>query len=957
MSEILAEARVIIRPDTTGFRALLQSEVLAAAKGVTAPVTVTPIAATVGASQAALAAQTTAATTAINAETIALQRQGAAAVQASVATRSFTTTQSQLQKGVIASAAGVTGLRGAVLAASSPFLIAAVSVTAFAKALQSAVELDTRLRTFEVTIGATAEQMAEVREQAKLLGRDISLPGVSAGDAAEALLTLARAGLTVEDSLEGARGVLQLATAAEISNADASLLAASALNAFGLAGSSAVDVADLLTNAANASQASINEMGIALRQSAAIANIAGFSLGETVTFLTALAKAGLTGSDAGTSFRVAIQRLIAPTDAARKVLDRLNISLLDAQGNLRPEAFFELSDALDQMGRAQENAARQTIFGADASRAAAIFARLNVQAFRDQEQALERQGSAAEVAGAKTEGLAGKTENLKNQLDALGVELGELAIPPVSIAVDILAEGFGLLATQISDSRKAIGGFADDAEQLQRAIEDVSRESGFTDFLSDVASGAELVAGDISRASDATDDFVRRLAGAEGSGEAAARSIRILTEEEKRLASALRDSHDRVNIQERDFRNLATAAQEAAGAVARLTGQIAGIQEQVTRARVSGDTGAEFDLLQQERERLQRLLAIQEDIVAQGGAGAATARRRIREQILPQLESVNNEIRAITEEQVRETERLADDAERARNERDANILRALGREEDRRTNAVIVARSTEALQDDLKAQIALRNFFQRTIREIKQTVQDGKTAAPAIATATRDLIQAQQDIQRTRQELAQQQRDARREERERLRESLSLDVQIAQATGNRAREIQAREREIDFIQEQIRQTRRGSNQRKRLILELRQAQAELKELKVERDKTNKTAEQFFFEQLQAQQGFAANLLGNIIPRDQTAGLVGVPPPPGQPPRLGGIIRAEAAEGRGRAQAGPTAGQASTTNDILLRILDQLKSLNSGEAAPEAKNQRKMGASTFAGGGGMVPPGI
>lgn len=935
MSDFLAEARVLIRPDTTSFRALLEAELLAATRKPL-PVPVTPVVTTVGVGQAQLAKQTAVATTAIEAETAALRANGAAMVQSQAAARSLTATQSQLQKGVIASAASFTGLRGAVLAASAPFLLATVAVTAFGKALGSAVSLDTQLRTFQVTIGATAEQMAEVREQAKLLGRDISLPGVAASDAAEALLTLARAGLTVEDSLAGARGVLQLATAAEISNADASLLAASALNAFQLAGSSAIDVADLLTNAANASQASISEMGIALRQSAAIANIAGLSLGETVTFLTELAKAGLTGSDAGTSFRVAIQRLIAPTDAARKVLDRLNIAILDTAGNLRPEAFFELSDALDKMGTAQENAARQTIFGADASRAAAIFSRLSTQAFRDQEKQLERSGSAAEVAGAKTEGLAGKFENLKNQLAAVGTEVGELSIPALSVAVDLSAKNFEFLATTITESRKEL---EKETEQIKAFLTAASQETGFTDFLADVSSGADLFVGDLENATRAVEGFFGELF---GGGEAAAdagRAIRVLTEEEKRLASALRDAHDRVSIQVTDFSQLETSAQRAAAAVSRIGGQIRGLEEQVTRARIGGDEGAELDLLQRERERLQRLLQIQEDVVSEGGAGAATARRKIREEILPQLESVNNEIRALTEEQVRASEELARDAQKARDDRDRNILAALGREESRRQNAVTTAEATEAAKDDLQANIALRNFYRDSIDEIRQTVRDAKLRADAIATATADLIKAQIAVQQSKEDLRQALRDERREERERARESLSLDVQIAQATGNRAREIAARNREIEFIQQQIRQTRKNSLQRKRLILELRQAQKELRELKVEREKAGKAFQELTFSFLQQQQGFAANLLGNLIPGGMTGGLVG-----GQqaqaaaPVRVGQGIQDDSAIAAGR-DLGFSRGQGNETNQILRAILRSLQSLNGRAGHPEARYQK------------------
>src|SRR5262249_46831754 len=162
------------------------------------------------------------------------------------------------------------------------------------------------LAVFQATTQATAEELRNVSDAAKALGRDLTLPGVTAIDAAQAMTELAKAGLSVQDSIAGARGVLQLAKAAAIDNAQATELAASALNAFGLAGDQASHVADVLANAANEAQGSIVDVGIAFQQAAAIGHQVGLSFEDTTAFITELARAGLTGSDAGTSLRTAL---------------------------------------------------------------------------------------------------------------------------------------------------------------------------------------------------------------------------------------------------------------------------------------------------------------------------------------------------------------------------------------------------------------------------------------------------------------------------------------------------------------------------------------------------------------------------------------------------------------------------------------------------------------------------
>ena len=75
------------------------------------------------------------------------------------------------------------GLRGAVLTAGAAFLGATVAFQALARSIGLAAQLETELNVFRVTSGATADEMERVSEQAKALGRDITLPGVAAQDA------------------------------------------------------------------------------------------------------------------------------------------------------------------------------------------------------------------------------------------------------------------------------------------------------------------------------------------------------------------------------------------------------------------------------------------------------------------------------------------------------------------------------------------------------------------------------------------------------------------------------------------------------------------------------------------------------------------------------------------------------------------------------------------------------
>lgn len=367
------------------------------------------------------------------------------------------------------------GLRGAALSAQGAFLAAAAGTIVFAKAIQSAAALESQLSVFAATSGATAEQMQKVADTAQELGRDVSLPAVGASDAAEALTELSKAGLSVQDSISGARGVLQLATAAAIDNAQATELTASALNAFGLAGDEAVRVADVLANSANDSQGSIVDVGIALQQSAAVARQAGLSLEQTVAALTLFARAGLRGSDAGTSLRTALIRLINPTNKAQEQIDKLGLHLRTATGEINLKVFDEFAAKTRDLTAAQRDQALAIIFGQDAIRGAAILARTGAEGLQAQIDSLEKTGTAADLANARMVGLTGAMENLKNQLASAGTALGSVLIPGLTSLANSLADavkGGQSLVETISDLVKTA------ASPIEFAVGFVEKNTG-----------------------------------------------------------------------------------------------------------------------------------------------------------------------------------------------------------------------------------------------------------------------------------------------------------------------------------------------------------------------------------------------------------------------------------------------------------------------------------------------
>lgn len=341
-------------------------------------------------------------------------------------------------------------------------------------ALKSTLDLGVKYQSSLNSLGAvtqaTGKQMEVVAAKARELGVDIELPSTSAATAAEAMLELAKGGLSVQDSMQAAKGTLQLAAAAQIDGGKAAQIQANALNAFGLEADQAGFVADVLANTANAASGEITDMAAGLKQTSAVAKVFGISVDETATFLGIFAKNGMIGSDAGTSLKSMLNSLASPSKEAKKAMDTLGITVYDSQGK-----FVGLRDITGQLTEAKKNLTQQEfttsasiLFGTDAIRAASNAAEGGVEGFDAMHTAVMRQGGAADISAAKMKGLGGAYQRLQNVVEDAQLALFDEVGGPMEQMVNSLSEavpglmqsllpGLANFATAFIDILTAIG--------------------------------------------------------------------------------------------------------------------------------------------------------------------------------------------------------------------------------------------------------------------------------------------------------------------------------------------------------------------------------------------------------------------------------------------------------------------------------------------------------------------
>ncbi|WP_237185485.1 phage tail tape measure protein [Rothia nasimurium] len=297
-------------------------------------------------------------------------------------------------------------------------------VAAVGSVVAKYASFDKAMSAVQASTHASGVEMEQLRELAMRAGADTAYSGE---EAAAGINELAKAGVSTNDILRGGlTGALSLAAAGEIEVGDAAELAATAMTQFKLEGKDLGHVADLLAAGAGKAQGSVGDLGYALKQSGLVASQAGISIEETVGTLAAFASAGLTGSDAGTSFKTMLQKLQKPSDQAAQTLSELGVSMYDSQGNF--VGMVELADQLragmEDLTPAQRDAAMATIFGSDAVRAANVLYAQGGAGIQDWINKVNDAGYAAETAAALQDNLAGDLEKLGGAFDTLALQSG-----------------------------------------------------------------------------------------------------------------------------------------------------------------------------------------------------------------------------------------------------------------------------------------------------------------------------------------------------------------------------------------------------------------------------------------------------------------------------------------------------------------------------------------------------
>jgi TP901 family phage tail tape measure protein len=222
--------------------------------------------------------------------------------------------------------AGVEIGLGKIAAAAGGAVVALQGIQFGGSLLADSAALQTSLAEVQAIAGAGAEEFAQLRAAAEDAAAST---GIAIGDVTAGLGELARAGFETQDTMAALRPALDLAQAGSLSLSEAVEITATTLTQFGEGADQAGRVADVLAEAANKTQSSVQGLGRSLTDVAPLARQLDISFEETVAILGRLSDEGFRGSRAGTALRSAFAQLLDPSSKFREELGKLGITSTD----------------------------------------------------------------------------------------------------------------------------------------------------------------------------------------------------------------------------------------------------------------------------------------------------------------------------------------------------------------------------------------------------------------------------------------------------------------------------------------------------------------------------------------------------------------------------------------------------------------------------------------------------
>lgn len=307
-----------------------------------------------------------------------------------------------------------------------------------------------------------------LREFAKKMGAETMF---TATQAAEALNYMALAGYDAQTSAEMLPKVLNLAAAGAMDLGTAADMVTDSQTALGLSIEDTSVMIDQMAKTASSSNTSVSQLGDAILTIGATGRQVKGGFTELNTVLGVLADNGIKASESGNMLRRLLTNLTTADGEAKEQLDKLGVSVYDAQDNLRdlPSIFLDLDNAMSKLTPKERTKAISDIFGQYSLAGANALLKTSAERWEELgEKIKDSKGAAEAMADIQLDTLPGQIEILKSAFSGLKTELYEKAAPATKDFVKTLSEGLSNVTAEITNGNffEAFMGLGDTAVNL-----------------------------------------------------------------------------------------------------------------------------------------------------------------------------------------------------------------------------------------------------------------------------------------------------------------------------------------------------------------------------------------------------------------------------------------------------------------------------------------------------------
>ena len=364
-----------------------------------------------------------------------------------------------------------------------------------AQAVNVGMNFDAAMSQVAATMGVTVDEIGGLRDFAKEMGRTTAF---TATQAAQALNYMALAGYDVQESMDMLPNVLNLAAAGSMDLALASDMVTDTQTAFGMSFDRTTEMVDEMAKAASTGNTSVKQLGEAFLVVGGLARelnsgmvtledgtqVQTDGIQELEIALTAMANAGVKGSEAGTHMRNMLLKLASPTSDGAVALEKLGVDVFDkVSGNMRSlgDIFGDLSTAMATLTQEEKLQTISDLFNTrDTAAAEALMNAMSEDWDKIGAAILNAQGAADKMAETQLDNLAGDMTLLNSATEGLQIEVFDQMSDPLrdaaSMATDLVStitqdlSESGTISDFIADLQEALPGVLDNVKSFAEAV-------------------------------------------------------------------------------------------------------------------------------------------------------------------------------------------------------------------------------------------------------------------------------------------------------------------------------------------------------------------------------------------------------------------------------------------------------------------------------------------------------